>query len=277
MTLPKVRLSGPAKLAAVVPSLLGFTPGDTDLVVIGFTGQRVAMTARVDHPGVAHLASLARQLLATLERGASGTVDAVAVVSWNGAVGDAYELLARLTDDGLRPMVALTVRTLEGRVLVEPTFDTADAHWVDLTDDELHAVSVVHTGRVNQPNRAALRDLFAVAGESPTDEVRGLARMVATVHDRDRLLGALGSILPEERPVMLERWARVARTYPAGDDVRDAALTICAVTAYVMGDGAMARTALEGSTPGYRLAVLLTSVLDMAVPPRDLLEILRQL
>jgi hypothetical protein len=47
MTVPSIRLTGPASIIEAVPYLLGFTPADS-LVLVGLRGANITVTARID-------------------------------------------------------------------------------------------------------------------------------------------------------------------------------------------------------------------------------------
>lgn len=120
--------------------------------------------------------------------------------------------------------------------------------------------------------------LFAAAADRLADphatlDDRQVARLVAGVHDdqvRDETaLGTPGEQGKRMRLLLLTILARV----PSPEDVP---LSVClGLLAYVQGDGVLARTALDralAGDPGCRLAAMLVSALDHAIPPSAIAE-----
>lgn len=279
MTTPTIRLSGPAGLAAAVPSLLGFVPDEGDFVVILFAGKRLMLTARVDNPGHARdgrdlYAELAQSLAATASGGAP-TARTVHVVSWQGGVGDSYELLARLMDHGYTGQ-ALTVQG--DRVLVEPTLDTTDAYWETLPADDLRPAIIVHTGDVLAGSRADLEVRIAWSGEdnAPAPDNQLVASYgwdLRDVQARDAFLARTARMEAERLAHTLDQLCLVARhTRPGGR--RDTVLTVVACLAYLKGDGAMANVALDAVAGELSLARLIRQALHVAAPPAMIREAL---
>lgn len=269
MTTPKVTLSTPANIAAAVPALVGFTPDDGDFAVIVFGGKRLQVTLRVAHPGTAMLGRLAQSIAPMIRNGAP-LGDAVTVVAWNGAVGDAYELLARLADEGFTPMMALTVQGQ--RVLVEPSFDTADAHWADLDVDggPVGTASVV-TGQVLAASRDELLQRVAWTGRwtpgNPDNQVvAGNRWALRDIPARDEFLARVCRMEGDDLRITLEQLLLTARFTGPGDD-RNVVVTVAAWAAYLAGDGALTRICLEQVEGAYSLAALLTAALDACAPP----------
>ena len=280
MTRPtRIAVSGPAQIAAAVPSLLGFVPETPSLVLVTFhvaaeTGRRtVGLTVRADWPGVGQVEALVRQLIRSVERGAPGVVGVV-VVGWETATGDADEAYWRLREHSeWDVMDVLTVQSYEGgfRVL-DSCPAVAEPRWEPLPADVVRPVLVAELGIVQQPSRAAIGDRFVHTGETLDAFDEGAAWELADTSARDDRMAALGHLDAAELLGMVETYARIARADKG--EVRDNALVLAATAAYLAGDGATAAVALGEVTPGHTLAELLRQALAAVVPPDVLREML---
>jgi hypothetical protein len=155
----------------------------------------------------------------------------------------------------------------------EPSEAATMADAIMRVGDQL-AELVLTNGRDGAAERYAAWVDAAVAGchspgNRPTDEE--VARVVWGLRDvrvRDRALGfALGSSVVAAEQL----WTQCTRRAPTPLDAAPA--TLLAVTAWLRGDGAMARIALDralDSEPDYALAGLLSRGLDAGLSPRDL-------
>lgn len=272
-----IRLSSPAQIAAAVPALIGMVPGDGDLVLVTMVGKRLGVTMRVDGPALASAEAFARQVMGTLDRAQPETT-AVHVIGWETAIAYADEFYWAMHGEGMPVGECLTVW---GERVLDTCKDVDDdePRWLPLPVDVVRPAMAVETGQVVQPSREGFRTLVAHTGEALTAEQREIASYLRTVQGRDDALGMLGRTDNAEATVNGWRndYAAIARAFPVGDAVRDAALCLVAVAAYLDGNGAMARVAVEECTPGYTLAGLLTQALDVPVPPDTLRAWMRDL
>ncbi|MEU5692730.1 DUF4192 domain-containing protein [Actinosynnema sp. NPDC020468] len=103
------------------------------------------------------------------------------------------------------------------------------------------------------------------------EEVAALAHALSDLWVRDSCLAyAVG-----EHHVGAERlWTELTRSTPAPERAEPA--TLLAITAYLRGEGALARVALEEAEkahPGHTLTTLLKAALDMALPPEKVRDL----
>ncbi|OFE17484.1 hypothetical protein BA895_15915 [Humibacillus sp. DSM 29435] len=118
--MPKISLSGPAQLLAVIPYHLGFRP-DRSVVVVCFHDKRLGLMARLDAVGSEHTALAAASLLPTLVREAPTSV---AIVGFELTAGETMPL-----SDALATAVVLERIPLRERLLVR------DGRWFGLGCD----------------------------------------------------------------------------------------------------------------------------------------------
>lgn len=261
-----VRIGTAGELAAAVPALIGFTPGDGDVVVVARTGTRVGVTLRAELPPQGLVDRFARQLAAAIRR-AEPDAQAVDVIGWNVATGEVDVLAYRLRDAGLGVGVLVTVQHYEGAWRYLDTSERVDAPvWAPLPlDVTVRPALIASTGATVAGSRAELHARIA-AGEAMPDEfdVQTLAEL-DDVHYRDERVAALARLTHEELLPLREHYARLCRV--GSGEARSAALCLVALASWLTGDGAMARVALDDVHPGYSLASLLTTALDAAVSP----------
>ncbi len=118
--MPKISLSGPAHLLAVIPYHLGFRP-DRSVVVVCFHDRRLGLMARLDAVGSEHTALAAASLLPALVREAPTSV---AIVGFEQTAGETMPL-----SDALATAVGLERIPLRERLLVR------DGRWFGLGCD----------------------------------------------------------------------------------------------------------------------------------------------
>lgn len=125
-------------------------------------------------------------------------------------------------------------------------------------DESWHLAAHVRLGRADAAIRAAAH------GELPADDdaIVDLAATFATLPFRDALLAASDNTarLAAEN-LVLHLW------HHSCDPIAGPLATVIAVHAYLRGDGAAARIALENADPEQPMTALLSTVLDNAVPP----------
>lgn len=268
-----LRLSGPAEIAAAVPSLLGFHPAVGDLVVITMAGARIGLTMRV--------------ATRMLNDDVLGQTIADAIVRARESQPIERAVLVGYADtdshDGVdtRAMRAVAAH-LEARDVTVSESLRVIGNVVQCTSGcthDLPATSVVEVATVVETGRvtAGSRDELAKRVEWSGSHSGGAEHVTVAdwhwrlrdVPTRDAALAVLAGDTADRLAVSLEQLCTTARhTGPGGD--RDAVLTVTAFAAYLSGDGAMARVALGGVSASYSLANLLTQCLDAAVPPQDL-------
>lgn len=267
-----IRLTSPASMAAAVPSLLGCVPGEGDLVLVTLVGKRVGVTLRMDGPALSQAEAVARKIADTLERAQPDTT-VVHVIGWETATAYADEFYWALHAEDVAVGECLTV---QGSRVLDTCKDTHDEEprWVDMPADVVRPALIVETGQVVQSSREDWRALVAHTGSALTADQREIASYLRTVAGRDEALAMLArtDVADGILAKRFEGYAAIARAYPPADAVRDAALCLAAVAAWLEGNGALARIALEECTPGYTLAGLLTTALDACVSPTILRE-----
>jgi len=273
MTTPeKIRVSGPSVLAAMVPSLLGFTPADGSLVVITLVDRRVGMTARVDDPGVDKVEGLAAELAPALRRG-EPELTGLVVIGWQAATGVASDLMWALRRLGLPTIEALVVQ--DGRV----ADDCCQGPWQPLGTDVLRPVTVVQ-GQVNADSREDLEDRITWCGSVKPPHggdqliVDGWRATVHTVDDRDHALAMFGHASVEKLAQDVEGLSLTLRFTPTWGPKRDDLLALLAVAAWLRGNGALASIALDQASTGHSLSMLLRQALAVTLPPAELRKLL---
>ncbi|MEO5743884.1 MAG: DUF4192 domain-containing protein [Terracoccus sp.] len=106
--MPKISLSGPAHLLAVIPYHLGFRP-DRSVVVICFHDKRLGLMARLDAVGSEHATLAASSLLPALVREAPTSV---AIVGFEQTAGETMPLSDALASAVDRERIPLRERLL---------------------------------------------------------------------------------------------------------------------------------------------------------------------
>jgi len=93
------------------------------------------------------------------------------------------------------------------------------------------------------------------------------ARVLAILHDSGARDAAMTKLTRENAKVFSEFWQDLVRRAPS--EVRDAPASLLALSSYLEGDGAKARTALDQLSEHDRLADLVTVALEQAVDPKS--------
>lgn len=260
----RVRLRTPQDLAASVPALLGFTPSPDDVVVIGLSDGRVAITLRLDLPPVSAVHAAVQQIADVLAR--NGADGAVVVLHGHNGQPDVWALLL---GEHVQVRDVLTVHA--GMV----TCRAGCSH--PLPDATPVHVAGVMVGQVIQPDRHAVEERIAWSGTNapPMPHLRTVGQWrvdLATVPRRDARLAALAGYDHDTLAETVEALCVTARHTPPWGPLRDRVLTVLAVAAYLHGDGALAGIALDG----IRTPTGLTAVLDVALrnglPPQGVRE-----
>ena len=249
MTTPTttVRVSGAEGILSVIPSILGFHPADS-VVVVGLRGPngRVGPVSRLD---LAHaqLDEPVERIAHTLRNHSDR-----AVVVFYGAARDENHVVDRLEAAGL-PVVSVGFTGNEPQPL----------------NAQVQATSALN-GRAVLPDRGALIASIEPTGAPPAPYTVALLMRLTTPADRDELLG--------EAIVGADVWLPnlIAACQQTPDAVGTEAANLLAVTgivAYRTGDGALANAALDRAfriEPGHRLAALMRAFIDGGMPPEHL-------
>ena len=300
-----IRLCGPSDVLAAIPSLLGFRPqGSVVLLALRPDGV-VACAARADLPDLRDLDEWSRSFLPAVEH--SGQVNAIlagfSVADDDGRLAACFASLSavlRERDCLVLDMIAVLggrwrsvmcadreccpsegwpIETLDEdfmRVRLgirEIASDRSDL--VDEIESSLEGsippLLIEALGRLDEHDRdeAIERTTAYLLADAPDTERSAIAlRDLADVRVRDTVLWDVVHEHPDAWSRVAERLADVVRAAPAGH-VAPAA-TVLAVVRWQMGDGARARIALDrarGDNPGYGLAVLVEGMLDHGQPP----------
>ena len=187
----------------------------------------------------------------------AATPIAAAVVCKGFVTFDSREELARLLDPDDRDSVARRERLLERRL------ETLG----DRPEQDSCAQSLHEVGQALAEARAGRVDLS-------DDQVVHLALAVSDTRVRDACLAVALPAGSEQSMAAEALWLELVRKSPAPE--RAEAATLLGYSAYVRGEGALARIAFENAlaaAPGHSLADLLVRCLDAAMPPervRDL-------
>ena len=242
-----IKVSGAEGILSVIPSILGFHPADS-LVVVGLSGEhgRVGPVSRLDLAN-AGMREPVEQIAHTLRDHSDR-----AVVVFYGAARDENHVVDRLEAAGL-PVVSVGYTGNEPQPL----------------NAQVQATSALN-GRAVLPDRGALAASIEPTGAPPAPYTALLLRRLTTPADRDELLG--------EAIVDADAWLPnlIAACQQTWDLVGMEAANLLAVTgivAYRTGDGALANAALARAfriEPGHRLAALMRAFIDGGVPPEHL-------
>lgn len=248
-TITKVRMTGTDAIVAAVPTLLGFHPTDS-AVVIALDGpeKHVKFAARTDLPSGD---TWDQQALATLTAATVQHADAAIVVTYGGRRGTR----------------ALTSALNEAGVTVIEVIHTGNAPADE--NPELAAAAALR-GRATLPSRAAVADTVAFhdipRGCNPTG-VDVLDKIVTT-EGRDTYLAEHikdAALLPT-----------LCAATQATPDIHPAAANLLAITAaiaYRAGDGALANAAIERAhaiQPQHTLTYLIGQVIRSGIVPEAL-------
>jgi hypothetical protein len=263
MALPRVRVSGPADILAVVPHLLGFHPA-LSFVVIGAGGarRRVELGFRYDlpdPPGTAAAAEIADHAVAVLAQRGTRTVVGIGygpgrLVS---PVADAFAAAARHRGLELRELLRVEDGRYWSYLCSELTCCPAEGTAFDYRSHPAAAAMTV-AGLAAYSDRAALAATLApVTGDAARSMEQALARavhraeaLVAEARRRGRR-DPLGVVIGEGRRAVRE----AIRAYRRGGTISDDDAAVVAVSlAYLpVRDDAWARMAPEHRAAHLRL------------------------
>lgn len=300
-----IRLCGPSDILAAIPSLLGFRPqGSVVLLALRPDGV-IACAARADLPDLRDLDSWSRSFLPAVEH--SGTNHAIlagfSVAQDDARLGACFAALSaalRERDCLVLDMIAVLggrwrsamcrdrdccppdgwpVETLDEdfirvrlgiREIAEGRDDLV-AEIEPVEEGAIHAEDVAALGPVTEQDRDAAisRTLdYLRADASGVHDAATALRDLGDVRVRDTVLWDVIHEFSDEWSGMCQRLADLVREAPRGF-VAPAA-TVLAIVRWQMGDGARARIALDrarSDSPDYTLALLVEGMLDCGQPP----------
>lgn len=256
-----LKITGPVDLVAAIPALLGFAC-EQSVVVIGFDGTRVGVSARVDLPRTPEETV---QAATALGRGVGAATPVVVVHV--GAV-DHKPITAVLRATFAEVRAVFTVADFQ------PTRTVRDEDGTplgSLPDHRATPVALAHA----VAGRPVVSDRNTLAGEldagKPTVLAQAAADALADPRTRDAALLAVVGDPADRAP-----WVEVAR-HSTGTG-RGHAAALLAAAYYAAGDGARARVAADvaqDNDPGNRLAALVGAALDNGVPPEVIRGVFR--
>lgn len=307
---PVARLSSPGDIVATVPSLCGFLPQDS-LVLLSLRGprRRLGLTIRVDLPPPEAVVPVVAALVdRVVQDGGSSAVLvlyastpdaalALAVQDCCSAAGVAVAEALHVTDGcwtsylcsgpccppsgtpvGEAPALVRAEHALDGRSVLASREDLVHALAAPLEPVDLTEVG--ESWAATDPLAARTRAL-ALAREALGKVAAPLAPSTAAVlgvalHDV-RVRDELATWALDDSDALLALLQQVARQ--VGPPWDAPVCTVLAWVAYCRGDGARANVALDRALrtdPDYSLALLLRSALDGALPPADVRRLLRE-
>jgi hypothetical protein len=253
----QLRISGPADLIAAVPYLLGFAPAES-AVLIGLSGQQIAVTARVD---LADGPAATHETLRLLQT----RTDATLVIAYTEQPAPAWlsELPGAVLD-------TLLVSDGRWRSLLCPDRFCCPPEGQPLpSGTSVLAASAVSLGLAPLPSRDELA--AALRPGTVTAQADAAAAALAPIPARDRAWLAIDSHTGDT-----EQLHRLAADYldtarHCTQDARAAAVWfLYAWTQWRLGNGARANLALGHATdadPHYSAAALLQAALQHGLDP----------
>lgn len=297
-----VRVTGPAALVAVVPSLVGFTPTDSLVLVYLDEARTVSLTQRVDAAVSVTGDSWASDLLAPALDGLArhGQPPAAVVAIWWDAPAPSAAIVESLTAAldlaGVDVLDAIAVTGDRWRSLLCDDAECCPPEGKPIDTADPARVELIAAGAAPVTDRAVLVSEVtpdaAAPRLDPLPEDREPARDAAIVLTLDGLTDRASTNGPTAarwlhdirvRDVVLWeltswdadslRRARVqACAVARGTAAPDAApiLTMCAVLAWLGGDGARANVAVDAALsadPDYSLAQLVDGGLKAGLHP----------
>ena len=308
---PVARLSSPGDLVATVPSLCGFVPQDS-LVLLSLRGarRRLGLTIRLDLPPPAAAVDVVGALVGRVVQ--DGGSAAVLVVYADAPERQLAELVqASCEAAGVRVVEALHVaggcwtsylcagpccptdgtpvgeapalvqaeHALDGRAVLgsrdELVRALAPPPWpVDVTEARAQWAAC-SLGQARCAGVALARDALAEVAAGGSVSPAAAAGLAVALHDV-QVRDEVATWALDQDDVLLALVEQVARQVGAPWDAP--VCTVLAWVAYSRGDGARANVALERalrSDPTYALALLLQSGLDGALPPAEVRRLLR--
>jgi hypothetical protein len=303
-----VTLADAGALIAAIPSLLGFHPADSFLVVT-IRDNLVGLTVRVDlPPPELHAAVIGRVMRPVRQSHAEQVVVMVVCADRDPAHGDLMRRTVSAMDDaGVPALHALwTPAAIGGAPWHCSLHDHCEGEVPDPAGTEC-AAAMAMAGLVTFDSRD---DLVRLLEPADADHMVRLSRLLDVATQSDHTLsaehlavvraavesGALPSSDEEFvrlalalsdhrvrdacldftfdatlRPTAEKLWLELARCLPPPE--RAEAASLLAVSAYLRGDGALTNVALEQarrSQPGHILAGLLQGAIDYGVSPAQI-------
>lgn len=300
-----VKLTDAGALIAAIPSLMGFHPANSFLVVTLLKGGLVGTTVRVDLPPPELHAAVVGRVLRPVRQAHAETAVVLVVCAdpGPGHVDLVRQTVAGITDAGMPVLHALwTPAAVGGAPWHCYLHDDCEGEVPDPTSTEC-AAAMALAGLVTFESREDLVMLFeppdpermirlsgvldvtSKADRTPSvthlsvvraavesgalpctdEEFVRLAMALSDYRVRDACLGFI--LDATVAPVAEKLWLELARCLPPPERAEAAALL--AVSAYLRGDGAMANVALEqarASLPDHSLAGLLQGAVDYGFP-----------
>ena len=252
-TTSPVTISTPVDLVAAVPAILGFAP-ERSLVVLGFTGTRLQMGARVDLPTTD---TETAQAVTALAKGI-GAATPVAVVLVGAVEHRSITTALRETFAQVRSVHTVADYRI-GRTVRDETGTPVGC----LPDHRGTNVGLAHAvaGRTTAPSRNTL--VTEIAEGETTPEAQAAADTLTDADTRDQ---ALITAVADE--AARARWTQVATQSRGQGRARVAALLAAAW--YASGDGPRARVCADAAhhiEPANTLAGLVGASLDSGMPP----------
>lgn len=305
---PVARLSSPGDVVATVPSLCGFAPQDS-LVLLSLRGprQRLGLTIRLDLPPPASVPDVAAALVDRVVQDGGGCAALVVYADAPDQVlADA--VLAACAEAGVRVVEALHVagerwtsylcsspccppggtpvgkapalvraeHALEGRAVLASREELVRSLAPPAQPADVAAARQWWAAAADRDEALVLaRGLLDTVASGGCVAPSQAARLAIALHDvqvRDRI----ATWALDESDALLALLEQVARRIGPPWDAP--VCTVLAWVAYSRGDGARANVALDRALraePGYSLALLLQSALDGALPPTQIRRLLR--
>ncbi len=293
-------LRGPADIAAALPSLLGFHPTKS-LVVIAFRGERIVLTMRTDLPSRVQSAWVDEVLARTEHSSPDAYVFVIADEEFE-AIDAVGATLARALIEASDVEVLDALMVGGGRwrsYICGGACCPRDGTPIQAGDVERIRCAMTLTGQVLATDREAIRAEFAItdwalaaarfaahpgldrkgveatlmrlATETPiqvNDDVIGLAVALRDHRVRDAALWMVTSQANELNHVLLTNLAALMQRTP--DAWVDGVGVLAATTAWLLGDGARGVDACErtiNANPDCSLAQLLHDAMAAGLPP----------
>ena len=297
-------LRGPGDVAAALPSLLGFPPVHS-IVIIAFSRDRIVLTMRVDHPDAVSVGWAHDVLSRTSHSGADSYVFIAADHTFHeeGEFGDAA-IAALMEATELEVLDALMVGGRRWRsFLCSGSCCPSSGTEIDDHDIDRIRCAMTLTGHVVAEDREAIRAEFAlkhveitkdefseladgwVVGERERleqtamrlgterdlvidDDVRALVWGCRDARVRDSLLCNIARNSDAVNHVILSNLTKLVRV--TEDACVDGIAVIAAVTAWLLGDGARGIDACEracAANPELHFAQLIHEAFTAGLPP----------
>lgn len=254
----QLRITGPADLIEAVPYLLGFAPSEST-VIIGITGKRVVVAARVDlDAGESAAGGLMRQVLAQTERAVMIVYTAQPAPQW-----------VRQPTHLLSEALLVTGGRWYSMLCSDPTCCPAGGRPLPETPGTV-STTAVSLGIAPAPTREDITTSLAPA--QPTADATAQAAALSPIPARDQAWLDLDELVSNTATLAAKAadYLHTARHCPQ-DQHAAAAWFLYAWAQWRLGDGARALIALdylEAAATSYSAADLLRYALQTAVNPR---------